>query len=365
MLRFIINDENLGAFVADEKKYQPLFEEMHKIVGGIQDSEKDLKKAAKQLKALVTKEPMFLRGQAILGEMYLDMDDEAATREAHVRGAKAALKIIPKDFNGRMDSENSDVQCFLRCHSGYAESLAAAGNYKEALAASKRHLAFDPEDMFDRGRDLGELAVMAGERTEAETILNEQAQSRPTANYSLAYLAFERKEFARAIRLLRRAFTLAPYTVDFLTGRLTSPNVFWEQGPNEVDYQDNMSYVELLGGEMWTANQEAREFMEWLSQTSLALRERAKMADVSERCLLAENGEEMQAAVDDWNALLAGITDDSSAKLVREVHDPEDGDALYPWELYSRAQARMLSEDDDFDDEDDEHEHGEGCGCGH
>lgn len=349
-LNFKINDENLGTFVADEKIFKRNLEELHKIVGDIKNGEKDLKKAAKLLKALNAKNPLFLRGQAILAEMYLDLDDENAVTETLVRGAKAALKVVPKDFRGRMDMENPDVQCFVRCHAGYAEALVAKGEYKEALAVSQRHLAFDPDDMFDRGRDLGELAVMAGETEAAARILEEQLETRPSANYSLGFLAFQKGDYARAITLLRRAFVLAPYTVDFLTGRLTAPNIFWEQGPNTVDYHENMAYVELMGGEMWTSDQQAREFMEWLSQSSLALGERSKMAGVSEKCLGAEDGEEMNAAVDEWNALLASINDESSAKLVREADDPEDGESLYPWRLYSKAQERILNGDEEDDD---------------
>ncbi len=197
--------------------------------------------------------------------------------------------------------------------------------------------------------------LLAGEFEEAARILEADVESRPVAGYSLAYLAFLREDFAASVALLRRAFVLAPYTVDFLTGRVPSPNVFWEGGPHAIDFHENVAYLKQAGGEIWSKSQEAVTFMEWLSQTSLALGERAKMAAVSEKCMAAENGEEMKEAEAEWDALLKSITEESGAKLLEKMDDPDDGEEMLPWLLYAKARDRTLNEPEfEFDETEDE-----------
>jgi len=348
----------LGVFVpknSDEALKQQ--QRLRDIVAEEVEDEKALKKMIKAVKAMVDKDPLFLRGYAVMGELLGNLGDDEADMEAsevYVKGCRAALKIMPEDFQAPLDLENSEVQCFLRCHAGYVEALVAKGDYPAALEASYRQLAFDPEDQFERRRELAELCIMAGKLKEAEPILTAQLEERSTAWYSLAYLAFLAGDYKAAVTRLRRGFVLAPYAVDYLTGRLTAPNLFWEQGPRAPEPHDDLMYVEMLGGDMWSENQEAHEFMEWLSQTSLAMRERAAMVEISEKSFGRETGE--ADAEKAFQALWDGLDDTSSAGLLNEICDPESGERLLPWRLLALDRARSR----DYDGE----EPGEDCGCG-
>ncbi len=358
-LVFEIKD-GLGLFVPkNEDEALKQREKLREIVSEAAEDEKSLKKVIKSVKAMIDKDPLFLRGSAVAGEFLSNLGDDESELEAteiYVKGCRAALKIMPEDFKGPLDLENSEVQCFLRCHAGYVEALVAKGDYAAALEASQRHLAFDPQHQFERQRELAELAIMADQPEEAERILMEQVEERSTAWYSLAYLSLAAENYAEAITRLRRGFILAPYAVDFMTGRLTAPNIFWEQGPRAPEPQEDLMYVEMLGGDMWAENEEAHDFLEWISQTSLVLRERAAMVELSEKSFARGGADEEVER--DFQKLWAGLDDQSSSLLVGRVTDAETGEEVYPWELLAMDRDRSLDYDG-YDEDDDDG----GCGC--
>ena len=355
MLTFKI-ENGLGVFVpADQDEADRQEEKLRDLVIAVGSGDTELEQAANQVRDMIKADELFLKGYPLLAEMVGGDDDEQA-EQVYLDGYKAALKIIPADFHGPLDAENADVQCFLRCHTGYVESLTVKGRYKEAIEAVRRQLVFDPSDMFERERELGEMHVMDGQYDEARRILEEQAKNRPTALYSLAYLDFMAENFSRAAARLRQAFILAPYTVDFITGRMTSPNLFWQAGPRAPEYQDELMYVEGLGGEIWTVDNEGLAFIEWLSQTSAALADRATMAAISEKSFLA--GEAGTQEADEFMALWEKAGD-ASVALVKMVKNPETGDLVHPWELLAEYHEKLNEENGLFEEDDDC-----GCGCG-
>lgn len=353
MLTFKI-EQGLGLFVpADQAEADRQAEELNRILAEADSEDINTKKIINETKAMTEKNPLFLRGYALLAEIFLNLGQEDEAAQACVNGCKEALKIIPGDFSGPMDTNNPEVQCFLRCHTGYVESLMGEEKYAQALEAVKRQLIFDPEDNFERRRELGELAIMAGRLDEAESCLLERIHEYPTAWYSLAFLAFKKGEYALAAASLRRGLLMAPYAGDFLTARFTSSNIFWNSGPNAPSYQEELLYLHTLGGEMWSGDEKAQAFLEWLSQSSVALRERSEMAALAEGCLA--KGEVDQTAADTFQALLDSIDEKSSIPLTAKIKDPLTGDLIEPWELLVRHQKRSENEGESFE---------EGCGCG-
>ncbi|MDR1044472.1 MAG: tetratricopeptide repeat protein [Candidatus Adiutrix sp.] len=345
----------LGTFLPeDPKAAEQQRDQLRQIVAQAEDGEQSPKKIIRAIKNMIGKDPLFLRGYALAGEILGNAGEDDKASELYVKGCRATLKIIPETYQGPLDLDNADVQCFLSCHAGYVEALVAKGDYAAALEASHRQLAFDPDDQFDRRRELGELSIMTGRLDEAESILNAQLEERATAWYSLAYLALQNHDFVTAATRLRRAFVLAPYAVDFLTGRLTAPNIFWEQGPRAPEPHDDLLYVEMLGGDLWSENKTASEFIIWLSQTASALGERSAMVSLSERCFVDEISDE--EAEMEFRALWASIDADSSTRLTRRVRDPREGRELYPWEMLALDQARSMEEDQDPDEEADDDE---------
>jgi tetratricopeptide (TPR) repeat protein len=346
-------NQALGSIVpSDREAAEKQLQQIHELLGPTDQKQPNPKKILRGLKSMISKDPLFLRGYALAGQILHDLEDEAEAAEMFNKGCRAGLRLIPEGFEGPLDTEAPDVQFFLRCHTGYIESLMGKHEYPAALAACRRQLVFDPEDMFGRGLELGELCIMAGEPDEAESILLDRVEEQGTAWYSLAYLSFSRGSLVEAVTRLRRAFLKAPYTVDFLTGRMTSPNPFWEQGPQAPSFSECLFYLDALGGEMWSENQEAHDFMEWLSQTSTALGERAEMVELSESCFgQASPGPGEEEA---YENLWRGIDDESSSTLIRLVQDPETCEEIHPWRLLALHHER-LSQD----------EEGCGCGCGH
>ncbi len=343
---FEVNSEGLGVFVlTDAEAAERQAQQLHDLIveGGRRDG--NLKKVVRGIKSMISKDPLFLRGYAVLGELLQRAEggDEDEAEAIYVKGCRAALKLLPDDFLAPMDLENAEVQCFLRCHTGYIESLMAKKEYAAALAAARRQLAFDPEDQFDRGRELGELAVMAGELRQAEAILLEQIDSRPTAWYSLAYLSFLAGDFPATAVRLRRGFLLAPYVGGFLSGQMMAPNFFWDQGPRPSGHDEEFWYANTLGGDMWAANQEASDFLIWLSQTGRVLAERAALVTVAEECF-ARGGPD-QTAENAFQDLWTAVDERSSELLTRPVVDPETCEELPPWTLLSRYHERLAREE--------------------
>lgn len=344
--------EGRGVFVPkDEEAAARQLTQLRDLADSADENPGQAKKARRAIKNMLSKDPLFLRGYAVLAQLLEDAEEEEEAAALYVQGCRAVLKILPEDFQGPLDTDDSDVQCFLRCHAGYVESLLAKNDYQAALEASHRQLAFDPEDMFERRRELGELSILAGRPDEAESILREQVGRRPTAHYSLGYLSHSWGDYPTAIAHLRRAFLLAPYAVDLLTGRLTPPNIFWEDGPQAPDYREDLLFVEMLGGDLWTRSEEAHAFIEWLSQTGQVLSERARMVLLSEKCFRADGPGADAALIEaeaEFRALLDAVDERSSADLAAPVVDPVGGEQVAPWELLARHQQR-LAEDEGWD----------------
>ena len=356
MLEFKI-DQNLGTFIpVDQEAAQKQLADLQRIMA--EADEGGGEQAALEIREMIKADPLFLRGYALLGEVLFSADQEDEATEVYVDGCLQALKLVPDDFKGPMDMNNAEVQCFMRCHTGYVESLMLKGEYDQALEACQRQLSFDPADMFERYREVGELAIMADRLSEAEKILTAQLDRRPTAWYSLGFISFANFDYAEAAVRLRRAFVAAPYVVDVITARFTAPNIFWESGPRAPQYDEDMLYVHTLGGHVWCANPQAQAFIEWLSQTSAAVSERAEMVAISERCVRrgsvdAESEKEMMAL---WESIDLA----SSEKLIAGLKNPDDDGELPPWEYLDRHDQRRQ-----FDgDEEDGHDEGCGCGCG-
>lgn len=343
-------NEGLGFFAPEEPEVaDKQLAQLNELLGPAEEENPNPKKIVRSLKSMISKDPLFLRGYALSGQILHDLGDEEQATEMFNRGYRAGLQLIPEDYEGPLNAENPEVQFFLRCHTGYVESLLEKHEYSAALAACRRQLVFDPEDMFARRLELGEICIMAGELEEAEAILLSQTEDRGTAWYSLAYLSFIQKRLAEAATRLRRGFLRAPYAVDFLTGRYTAPNLFWERGPKAPVFNESLFYLNSLGGEMWAEEHEARSFMEWLSQTSVAMFERASMVELSEVCFdSGEPGPEEDQALDDlWQT----VDDETSGELIQWVQDPETCEEIYPWQLLARHHDRVS---DDAED----------CGCG-
>ncbi|MDR1921473.1 MAG: hypothetical protein LBS31_06990 [Candidatus Adiutrix sp.] len=353
MLIFTVDENGRGEFLpADEAEFNRLDEELRRIVADLDSGATTVKKALKTIKAHLRKEPLFLRAQLLAGELHAIVDDYKAAEACRANGLKAAQKIIPEDFNGPLATNNIDVQCYLRCHAGHADALEDQEEYRKALEAARRHMIMDPGDIFERRRKWGELLILAGEIEEARDFLEKNVKIYPEAHYSLGYLALSEGRYASAAALLRRAFVTAPYAGDFLCCRPTDPNIFWEQGPQPPDYDDSLFYAELLGGRMWNGHDEALPFLDWLSQTSVVLGDRARAVALSERAFKTENAAELKKIGDERQALIESITEESSRAMVEPVKDPDEAEPLFPWRLLDKKR----------ENEDDESECG--CGCG-
>lgn len=352
MLSFKI-EKGKGTFVpANAKEAGRLENVIRDLAATVNNGETDIPEALAIVKGLIAEHALFLKGYPVLAELLGDEGDEA--EGAYIDGCRAALKLIPSDFKGPLDVENEDVQCFLRCHTGYVESLKVKGQHQAAIEAVRRQLIFDPGDMFQREQELAELHIMDGQYDEARLILEAQAKNRPTALYSLAYLDFMAEKYAEAASRLRQAFLLAPYAVDFITGRVSSPNLFWQAGPRAPEFQEDLLYVESLGGEIWVSDPEALVFIEWLSQTSAAMGDRAAMVAISEKSFGKDEpgAAEADAFMALWQKVGASADD-----LVKMVPNPQTGEMEYPWVLLG-AYHDLLTEEQDC------YEHGDDCGCG-
>ncbi len=365
MLTFQLNEQGVGFFApADEAKGNLQIEKIRKIVTDMGEGIISPRKGEKALEAMIAKDPYFLRGYALLAELYADSErenGEELAAELYIKGYEKAMTILPPDFSGPLDMETVTVQCFMRCCIGYFVSLLEKDDYEGALEAVQRLLLFDPEDTFNCGREVADLLIMAGRTKEATELLQAECQERHTAYYSLAYVAFVEEDYPRAALELRRACLLAPYTVMALSGGFMLPNIFWEDGPEPPSYSENMQFTELLGGQLWNSNEDAYAFLQWLSQSSLVFKERAEFLALSEKCFEAELDDYekvLDESISDFSELWKTIDLESSTKLVSKTKEMEDGQELYPWQVLAWHRDYIMSEENDDDDEN-------GCCSGH
>ncbi|MGL4208714.1 MAG: tetratricopeptide repeat protein [Candidatus Adiutrix sp.] len=350
---FKTNEQGLGSFSpTNEAELTKLNDQLTDIIDTLDtaDSPHD---AIDSIMALIEKEPKLFQAYAIVGELYTSIEDDQAAFECFTQGYKVGEELIPADYNQPLDAKGDiNVQCFLRCSTGYIDSLVSDGEYEKALEVTRRQLVLDEDDIFERGRELSECLILAGQIGEATKRLKQEVETRPEAWYSLAFIAFDKKEYAQAAAYVRHAFVASPYTGDFLRGCLTTANPIWESGPSTFTTEGAMFYTELLGGEVWGTNPEAALFLEWLGQTSTVMADRAQAVTISEKYFKGEDKAALKAA---WQKLLEGISPESSQSLVADMCDPNDNETMAPWKLLAKYKENQHGCDDGCDD---------GCGCG-
>ena len=138
----------------------------------------------------------------------------------------------------------------------------------------------------------------------------------------------------------------------FLSGQPAIPNVFWENGPKAASYSTDLNYVGMLGGELWSDDELEHAFIYWVSQTALILAEKATMVGIAEQCFAATSDDDNKDIEMKTMALLAGITDETSAALIEKLTDPVTGEKATPWQIFLNHHHRLAAEECE----------GEGCG---
>ena len=358
-LEFKVTD-GCGTLVpTNDSAYTKQVDQLSKLIEEL-NTEPKIEEAIKEVEKILSKDPLFVRGWDLLGELFEESGDEDQALQAYLKGYQAVSKILPADFNGPMDIANEEVQCFLRFHNAYLDSLLAGKNYTGALVALQRQLAMDLHDMFELKGNLGELNILAGNLDVAEDILSQQAEANPAAYFSLGYAAFKRQKYAQAVTYLRKAFIMAPYVGMFLSGQPAIPNIFWDNGPKAPSYTNDIHYVGMLGGELWSDDELEHAFIYWVSQTSLILMEKATMVGLAEQCYGKPSDAVTKDITAKIEALLAGITDETSAVLVGELMDPVTDEKTTPWQIFLNHHHRLAAEEYEGEECCGE----EDCGCG-
>lgn len=261
----------------------------------------------------------------------LGMRDEAA--EVHERAFNRALALIPKGYKGQITWSEIDNRSFLRLAHGTLLGLMHRREGKSAMVLAKKLLAWCPMDNLGVRFLLGDIALITGDRKAAmKEYLNGAANS-PAHWYQAALIAFREGDYVAACTYLRRGIAANPYIAEGLTGRtLIAEHLYWHasnvHGPEwAIDYLESAACD-------WTSVE--IDFVDWVFNSSLVLRERAELMELQEG-LTYERDDEKRGSYA-WRSarFVKGITDKASDKMVKKIRN-RYGVEVWPW---ARASIR-------------------------
>jgi tetratricopeptide (TPR) repeat protein len=260
----------------------------------------------------------------------LGLQDEAT--EVYERAYKQALAHIPKGFKGQITWGAVDNRPFLRLAHGNLLGLMRrrdkSNGGEAAMALAKQMLAWCPMDNIGVRFLLGDIALLQGDHKAAMKEYLAGAPNSPAHWYQAALIAFREGDYVAACTYLRRGITANPYIAEGLTGRtVLSEHLYWHAsnvlGPEwAVDYLDSAACD-------WTP--EEIDFVDWVFNASLVLKERAEMMALHEGMTYERDAEKRAPYAQRSLGFTNRITDALSKKMVRKVKN-RWGDDIWPWD---------------------------------
>jgi len=249
----------------------------------------------------------------------------------------ACLRLIPTSFlsgKGQIPWVEIDNRSFLRVAHGYLLALIARGDGKSADKLAKHMLTWNRHDLSVLSL-LGDIALLNNRPKKAIELYLAVARSDPSAWYQAGKIAFGLEHYVQACTYLRRGIAANAYIAEAITGRQhLTPHAYryfnGVQGPSWAQ-----SYI---GTPQGTWGLQETQFMDWVFNCALVLRERAERM-----ALLEAQTHESEPQRRIWlgrqlDALFDEISDAQSKQIVRQIKAIHRRDMLgqkvWPWEQH-------------------------------
>lgn len=323
----------------------------------IQSNSKTYQTYFTKLDRMIAKEPDYLEAYNYAGGGYLELSDKATIPEEVMRNVNLAYQyyllayerakqLIPTDFSGRIGWGRLDNRPFLRVHHGLILCHLRKKEYAKAAQMIEEHLSWNPDDNVGVRYLLGDAYLLSGVNRKARktfktTVMAEGLVPQPDNAYSLGLLEFTEGNYAAAATALRIGFIGNMYIAEIITGRIVEKRHFFWHSSSEESISSAKSYLyDLNMLHLWKTTPKAVDFLDWLYNCAIVLRERLELAEVNEGLTYENDYKKRGEYVYQKEALRINIR--KVPMLIQKVTDSR-GEVRWPWE-YSQPGGSILDE---------------------
>lgn len=278
--------------------------------------------------ALLTKYPDNLEIANFLANRYWNAEMKTEAAEVYATAFQKAVKLIPKDFTGRISWLDIDNRPFLRIAHGHLLCLMRQRNGRRASALANKLLRWCPDDNLGVRYLLGDIKMIAGDFHGALKAYLTEAPTQPVSWYPAALIAFRLGDFIQSCTYLRRGIAGNPYVAEALTGRTLLLDHLYFHASNRQSCEYALDYLESVGND-WKPDE--CDFVDWVFNSAAVLRERATLMEIREALTHEHDLVQRDPWVTKFMSFPAGIDDQLSKTLVRKVVN-RWGDEIWPWD---------------------------------
>lgn len=303
-------------------------EELDAMLDDLKSGRASQRQALLQAQKLVAKLPNNLEVRNFLANRFwdLEMRDEAA--DVWQQAYQEALAAIPKGFKGLITWSDVDNRSFLRVAHGHLLGLMHQGKGKPAMALAKKLLAWCPMDNLGVRMLLGDISLMLGDSKAAIKHFLREAAFSPAHWYQAGQITFRAGDYVSACTYIRRGIAANPYIAEGLTGRTTIEEHLYWHGSNRYGPEWAVDY---LGSPVCVWSPEETDFVDWVFNSAVVLRERAEVMSFNEGLTYEHEPDRREPFARRSTFFVEGIADDVSASMVRKVRN-RYGVEIWPWD---------------------------------
>lgn len=263
--------------------------------------------------------------------------DEAA--QIWEQAFKRCSALIPNGFSGQILWIELDNRPFLRVAYGLLNAHLHVGRVRAADKLAQQLLRWNPQDNLGVRWLLPDIAFLAGKLDTALSQYLDVANELPEAWYQAGRIALIRREYVEACTYIRRGVLANPYIAEGLTGRTRLDDHGHWHSSNMNASEWAADFLSRPSGR-WADPE--RDFVDWVFNSSLVLRERAALLEIQEGLSGIFSHPARTELVDRLTSHEASFDPALSTKMVR-VRTNRYGTEHWPWEKDAAAQRSAQS----------------------
>lgn len=328
-LSFEVIHAESGRFAYRDERYDALVDEFDGLMDARDAGELTVAGYLATLNRLLVVAPDFVDVHAHIALLWHDQHKPKKALAAALLGLSAANRVIPEDFNGRIEWGILDNRPYLRAMNLVLQSYARLRRHKDAVTTIDLMLTRNPDDNQGVRFLLGSEALRAGDYDRARSVFEAEAHAYPPYFYELALIHTLREDWVSAATALRRGLAANPYIAEIISGNLIpAPLPIWH-GTDFAEPEVAREYMQMYGP--YSHNMPPNvPFTRWLFNHSKVLAERAAIMECREALLWERDMAARTKLLNSLYRLIDKIDDKLSAAIVTR-HTDRYGKARWPW----------------------------------
>jgi tetratricopeptide (TPR) repeat protein len=303
-------------------------EELDELIDSLDAGRISQKQGLLRAQKLLLKFPGQLEIQNFIANRLWSLEMRDESTDAREKAYRQATDLIPPGFKGQISWGEVDNRSFLRIAHGYLLGLMHRGDGKAAKALAKKLLAWCPTDNLGVRMLLGDISLMTGDTQRAMKSYLKEAADSPAHWYQAGQIAFRGGDFVSACTYVRRGIAANPYIAEGLTGRTKiNEHLYWHacnrNGPEwATDY---------LSAPVCDWSSQEIDFVDWVFNSSVVLRERASLIDQHEGLTYERDAGSREPFALRGTYFVNELSDDLSKAMVKRIQN-RYGVENWPWE---------------------------------